>query len=496
MKKKIFLFAILAVTVAAALVILHSCEGLFDNGGGYNVKNGQFLYTDYDTDILLVGKTDDGDEVTILGTKDSQGYPKAITGFEYKEKGSKNSGTLTFEGNKVVKSETGNGVTMVLDYQSNGEVAVTMIDNETGEEFKTSVKPEGKAATDFSEQPGMRSGNATLSIENYAAPEEAAIVPGIGTKAATTKGISDGDVTGTIIVQNCGYPDDTASPFIELFQDNGFGSYNSKIGAYNATRVGKGEYEYTFPGSSTPHHEVSVAKFVKGVATLMGYICTAKGEAQGSDEWISLYLCPAIAGALGSGIVTAGAAAAFLAACESTILGLNIYCNTLGLSPSGGDDTAGVLADKFAETKISGILTVKWDEPIVVVPYLRGVLPLQGKAFTYHKGNKVQTTTFSNDNPTVAFFKLTPPAPSSGQSYNAEAGLKCIPAGSKATISIKGTDGYSDSKTETFEEDRLAVGVKLHVPGASKGVRDVCEIKVEMPGGKNLYKSASLVFGE
>ncbi|MBQ4200725.1 MAG: hypothetical protein II648_00325, partial [Bacteroidales bacterium] len=79
MKKKIFLFAILAVIVAAALVILHSCEGLFDNGGGYGVKNGEFLYTDYDTDILLVGKTYDGDEVTILGTKDSQGYPKAIT---------------------------------------------------------------------------------------------------------------------------------------------------------------------------------------------------------------------------------------------------------------------------------------------------------------------------------------------------------------------------------------------------------------------------------
>ena len=77
MKKKIFLFAILAVTVAAALVILHSCEGLFDNGGGYNVKNGQFLYTDYDTDILLVGKTDNGDDVTILGTKDNKGYPTA-----------------------------------------------------------------------------------------------------------------------------------------------------------------------------------------------------------------------------------------------------------------------------------------------------------------------------------------------------------------------------------------------------------------------------------
>lgn len=497
MKKKVFLFAILAVTVAAALVILHSCEGLFNTDNGYGVSNGQFLYTDYDTDILLVGKTDNGDDVTILGTKDSQGYPTSVTGFEFKQKGSKNEGTVTFEGNKIVKSEIGNGVTILFDYLKNGEVAVTMVDTETGEEFKTSITPDGKAASGFSsQQPGMRSGNTTLTVEEYAVPEEAAVVPDIATKGASTK--AKGDVKGIIHVEKCGYPDDEAKPYVVIYKENIFGKYDVPVGKYYATRVGKGEYEYTFPGSDQPHHEVSLGKFVKNIADFMGKVCTAQSTvaSTGSSDWIALVFCPSVAGILGSGIVTAGAAAAFLAACEATVAGLTIYCNTLGQSAPGGDDPAGQLADKFAETKIGGKLIVNWDEPIAIVPYLEGLPNLMGKVFMYKSGSTAQTSTFSSEEPTIAFFRLTPSAPSSGQSYDAEAGLKCIPAGTKVTISITGTDGYSDSKTETFEEDRQAVGLKLHVPGAAKGVRDVCEVNVEMPGNRKLYKSAALVFGE
>ena len=467
MKKRIFLFAILAVTVAAALVILHSCEGLFDNGGGYGVKNGEFLYTDYDTDILLVGKNDNGDDITILGTKDSKGYPKAITGFEFKEKSSKKEGKLTFDGDKLVQAETGEGVIILFDYLNNGEVAVTMIDEETGEEFKTSVKQDGKAATDFSVQSGTRSGNTTLTVDDYSAPEEVPFT-GIATKAAATK--ATGDVKGYIKVEKCGYPDDEAKPYVEIYKDNGFGSYNVKVGTYTATRVGKGEYEYTFPGSEQPHHEINLAKYAGGLATLMGWICTAYG---GSEPYLASVICPSISAALAGTVVGAGAAATFLAACASTVAGLAIYCGTFGTGVPGGDDISSKIASK---------LDIKWDEPLVIVPYLKGLPDLKGKAFTYTSGSTAQTATFSNENPTIAFFKLTPAAPSSGQSYDAEAGLKCIPAGSKVTISITGTDGYSDSKTETFEEDRLAVGVKLHVPGASKGVRDVCEVKVDMPG--------------
>ena len=491
MKKKIFLFAIPAVILAVSLVLLHSCEGL--EGGGYGVKNGQFLYTDYDTDILLTGKTDNGDEVTILGTKDSKGYPTAVTGFEFKEKGTKNAGTLTFEGSKLVKSETSNGVTIVFDHQKNGEVAVKMVDDETGEEFMTSIKPDGKAVTDISaQQPGMRHGNTTLTVEEFSVPEEAATVPEIGTKAATTK--ATGDVTGIIKVENCGYPNDNAEPYVVLYKDNGWGNYNVKIGAYTATRIGKGEYQYTFPSEDRPHHEISLAKFIKGTAEFMGYVCAANSS--GGDFWLSYVFCPSVATALGTGIVTAGAAAAFLAACEATVAGLTLYCNTLAFGPQGGDDVAGKLADEFAQTKIAGKLVVKWDDPIAVVPILPGMPKLTGKAFMYNGGSTVQTSSFNNEDPTIAFFRLTPSAPSSGQSYDAEAGLKCIPAGSKVTISITGTDGYSDSKTETFEEDRQAVGLKLHVPGAAKGVRDVCEVNVEMPGNRKLYKSAALVFGE
>lgn len=483
MKKKIFLFAILAVIVAAALVILHSCEGLFNTDNGYGVSNGEFLYTDYDTDILLVGKTDNGDDVTIIGTKDSKGYPKAITGFQFKEKSSKKEGTLTFNGSKLVQAETGDGVTILFDWLNNGEVAVTMIDQETEEEFKTSVKQDGKAATDFSVQSGTRSGNTTLTIEKYAAPEEVPVT-GIATKAAATK--ATGDVKGYIHVQKCGYPDDEAEPFVSIYKDNGFGTYNVWVGDYFATRIGKGEYEYSFPGSEQPHHEINIAKYAGDLATLMGYVCTGTG---GSEDYIAAVLCPSIAAALTGTVIGAGAAAGFIAACATTVAGIKLYCGTFGAGVPGGDDIAGKIASK---------LHVKWDEPLVIVPFLNA-LPkcVKGKAFTYTSGNTIsKVSEFASEDPTIAIFQLSPAAPSSGQSYDAKAALKCVPAGAKVTISIEGTDGYSDSKTETFEEAIYTTVVTLHVPGASKGVRDVCKVVMQLPNGDQLNKSASLVFGE
>lgn len=484
MKKKFFLFAIPAlILVAASLVLFHSCEGL-DFGGGNGLKNGEFMYTDYDTDILLTGKTDNGDEVTIIGTKDSQGYPTSITGFQFKEKSSKKEGTLTFKGDKLVQAETGDGVTILFDWLNNGELAVTMVDQETGEEFKTSYKPEGKAATGFSsQQPSTRNGNTTLTVEKYATPEEVAITPEIGTKAAGTK--ATGNVKGYIKVQKCGYPDDDAQPYVSIYKDNGFGSYNVWVGDYFATRIGKGEYEYSFPGSEQPHHEINIAKYAGDIATFMGYVC---GVSSGNEEYLTGF-CPLVAAALGSTGIGLGAAGGFVAACATTIAGLKIYCSTFGAGVPGGDDIASVIAKK---------LDVKWDEPLVIVPFLNA-LPksIKGKPFTYTSGNTISNASeFSSEEPTIAIFQLTPAAPSSGQSYDAKAALKCVPAGAKVTISIEGTDGYSNSKTETFDEAIYTTVVTLHVPGAAKGVRDVCKVVVELPNGDQMNKSASLVFGE
>lgn len=482
MKKKIFLFAILAVTVSAALIVFHACEG-FDFGGGNGVKNGEMLYSaDPSSMTILSGKSENGDNLIVFGNKDKDGYPTAITGFQFKEKSSKKEGTITLEGGKIVKSETGEGVTILFDWLNNGEVAITMIDQETGEQFNTSYKPENKAAMDYSsQQPAMRNGNATLTVENYTAPEEAA-VPDISTKAATK---ATGDIKGYIKVQKCGYPDDNADAYVSVYQD-GQNPFNNFVATYKAKRVDKGLYEFTFPASTAAHYEINLAKYVESVDKLMGYVCTATS---GSEEFLA-EMCVPIAAALGATGIGLGVAGGFVAACATTIAGLALYCNTLGAGVPGGDDLLGAIAGK---------LDVKWDEPVIVLPWLASMpKTINGKARTVfvNKGDITEPFEFSSEEPTIALFQLSPAAPSSGQSYDAKAALKCVPAGAKVTMSIEGTDGYSDSKTETFDEAIYTTVVTLHVPGASKGVRDVCKVVVDLPNGDQLNKSASLVFGE
>lgn len=94
--------------------------------------------------------------------------------------------------------------------------------------------------------------------------------------------------------------------------------------------------------------------------------------------------------------------------------------------------------------------------------------------------------------PVIDSFVLNPSNPGSGVNYTATADFHCIPDDSIITISIQGTDGYSDSISKTISGSGSAV---LHVPGAASGVCDVCTVTIVTPLGEEFTMQASLVFG-
>lgn len=94
--------------------------------------------------------------------------------------------------------------------------------------------------------------------------------------------------------------------------------------------------------------------------------------------------------------------------------------------------------------------------------------------------------------PVIDSFVLEPSHPGRGQSYTATADFHCIPSGSIITLSIIGTDGYSDSISKSISDNGSA---KLYVPGAETGVFDVCDAQIKLPTGETISMSASLVFG-
>ena len=101
-----------------------------------------------------------------------------------------------------------------------------------------------------------------------------------------------------------------------------------------------------------------------------------------------------------------------------------------------------------------------------------------------------------NAKPMVKYLELSPSSPSEGQDYTITAGVYCLPVGSTVTISMAGSDGYSDSETFTVSDVSQSSGnFSLAIPGADKGVRDEITVTVTTADGTVITKSASLVFG-
>lgn len=106
--------------------------------------------------------------------------------------------------------------------------------------------------------------------------------------------------------------------------------------------------------------------------------------------------------------------------------------------------------------------------------------------------NNILVTLDMQGDPVINSFSLNPSHPGQHVSYTAIADYHCIPENSTITLSIVGTDGYSNSITEKISDSGSAV---LYVPGAERGVYDLCTVIINMPFGETLKMEASLVFG-
>ena len=93
----------------------------------------------------------------------------------------------------------------------------------------------------------------------------------------------------------------------------------------------------------------------------------------------------------------------------------------------------------------------------------------------------------------ISSLELQPRSPVEGQDYLATATITCLNAGDRVTISVAGSDGYSDTKTEVVAVDG-GVDVRLLVPGADSGVRDTVTVSVRRSGDTVSSLTASLIF--
>jgi hypothetical protein len=271
---------------------------------------------------------------------------------------------------------------------------------------------------------------------------------------------------GLVKVTRCGTPVNNAAVGVTVIPSA------APSDAYNvpAKFTGSGQYSYSIP--TQPGAGQKVENLCTGLAEGVGKVCDGLSFFPQGVEFVIAETLRAALVLVGLG---AGAVAAVVGAFMVAFEAAKLYCDTLGAGPAPGAPSIAEklcgniseVVDRFTNGEVRLI-------PLVFIPGRGLVDGLNGMTalatgpfptFDINAGGKAE----------IVSFTTTPADPAPGQNYIAEALIQCAPPGTQVTLSIAGTDGYSNSKTATIPGD---ANVTLTVPGAEAGVRDVVTVTV------------------
>lgn len=485
MKLRKLLFSLLAVVLLVA-----SCDFILDIFGEDDDTGIEYeISTDPNSNVLLRATNESNDVFVLIGEKDSKGLAKSITEVMVQEHNKKTPTSFQYDKNyRPIKVVADNGVVMNFEWLSSTKAALTVVEPNTGEQINTMIDLEAEPK---SKSPSVaphftkRSGEVQMEVCPIQSPEAPSSVSSmIQTKAG-------GDIEGDIYYTHCGQPR-WGDCFVKVYSVPEI-QLKYLIGTYPAHITSeKGHHSFVIPASDKP--SIDLGEIASSIDFYMGYVCASESNGQLLTHFQNL-ICPAISAGTLAFPATSPAAPAVLAACSGSTAALQLYCSTLGAGLDGGDSLGSAIAEKTGlselDFEISGSLTI-----IPCVPCFDPNKSYISGNVVIYTGGPLNCTIEEGGSPSIGSFTLNPSAPSDGQDYVAKAMLLCVPAGTKVTMSIVGTDGYEDSKSYTISSEQESYEATLRVPGADTGVRDQCTVTMVTPDGSKYTKNASLVFGD
>ena len=253
----------------------------------------------------------------------------------------------------------------------------------------------------------------------------------------------------------------------------------------NPEHMVKGNYLYYLPYSSYPSSATNqelcnnidnaLINFEDG----LGKVLLASDELVIAINSVAMALAP----------VTEGASLGLAAIADLIVGGANIFDCILKLANNAGGVSALM---KWANSEWYYKEYIISDLILTPVGYTQSKTVMGEPYRVTPDDNNILLTLDMQGDPIINSFTLNPSHPGESVNYTATADYHCIPENSTITLSIVGTDGYSNSITENISGSGSAV---LHVPGAKSGVYDLCTVTINMPFGETLTMQASLVFG-
>ena len=431
----------------------------------------------YDQIIALI-YTQDHDSIMVYGDKDANAMPIGIRELVVHQHDEEGRMVIEFdEQNRPIDFLVPNGVRMMLEWLDESSAALTLIYLPTGEQLNTIVYFDESRQERIYNSLNTRRGDASMTINNNPKPR-------IENENKVLH-YDSRSIEGSLFGYACGGMQSWGDYYVNVFRD--YGSHYSFIGRLPCYHVVANRYRYAIPEGYFSHHYINAYDICDAIVNFLGYTCTAlEGQTMPA-------ICVSIATGLGyAAAIQPEAYAAFYMVCEIVVRGLNYYCMTAGNSPGPGGPTIG---DRFCEL-FRGI-EHSWSNPIYLSPYVKALpYDVMGQGAHYNGvGTPNPIYVDSGGDPSIDEIELQPAAPLDHQDYDAIAHCSCLQGGSRITMSIVGTDDYSDSKTIYLSTDNEHVDATLHVPGAETGVRDVITVVVTLPDGSTLPpQTAHLVF--
>jgi hypothetical protein len=211
---------------------------------------------------------------------------------------------------------------------------------------------------------------------------------------------------------------------------------------------------------------------------------------EGLGAAAAVFVCSAVSIAIDALTIPSGEAALLIAACHRMVPAMELYCATLGNSPAPGSPSFGQMLCEAAFENRDVPQEIRLTAQVRALPQ-----SVSSSTVTVPAGGPFPLLTVDMGGQTaIRSLTLSPSNPGEGVDYVARAQIYCIPAGSMVAMSIVGTDGYDDEVTYPVTQTQVNASYDLMVPGAESGVRDQVTLRVSLPDGEVLTRTASLVF--
>jgi len=449
--------------------------------------------------LLLRAIATDGQIIDFVGTRDATGVPLSLNLIEIRPPSDDGSANplryLLDSDHRPVRIHNSDGTQFDFTWITATQVALAVLtpDGQTqvntfvdlslapsapGSSSIASPIPSGAIAvvptggSTFTSNTAPRGGQRVI-LQHGGSPSAAA-VNGIAAMTVASSSVN-------VQVDGCGGLPTDGDVYVKVLDTQGV-----FLGQYPATRVSQGNYVAGLPSGLAP--TLNPGEICGTLATVLGATCDWLIDIPGAPQYLCAALTIAVA-ATGVGAVVAGEIAA---ACEAVTGGLELYCKTLNTSGAPGSPS---LADVLCESEA---LDRTFTADVLLVPIVIALptnivgSPLRAPG----NGPFPDLLVDLGIHTTIRSLTLNPANPVAQQSYVATADIFCLPFGTVVTLSIIGTDGYTDSVSTTINTTQESGTFTLSVPGAANaGIRDVDTVTVVLPDGEQLTLNASLVFG-